>query len=300
MAEKLFEINGMPVYPSAEFKYGRRAEIKVDIAENKRIEMQAESDRMRAILERVEIRDCIYEELVMDAQADLYWRYTNAGVENIAFPNIYFVPVKYREDVKAKSGDWAGMYDAVPDICVIYLNGSDYLAVVASAIHHELHHSLGTRSVILKEFGTVTAISRGQVGHIVGGNLLEEGVMDYFAKCFVMDSNHPDLVQKIDDEGLPSMSTDDYTAASDVVAQLVARAGQKGGVVGVEEMERLLLAARVEPAAKSRLVRLINQLYGDNIVVRSLLSFNVTLNEANGLMEMMERVARKCDEAIML
>lgn len=299
MAERLFEINGMSAYPDAVFKYGRKKEIGMDIAENKRVALQEESDRVRALLERVEVRNRVYEELVMDAQADLYWRYSKAGVENIAFPSIYFVPEKFRVDVNPLSGDWAGVYDGGPDVCIIYLTGDDYLAVVASAIHHELHHSLGTRTIVLKEVGVVTEIVRGQLGHTVGGNLLEEGVMDYFAKQFVMESNHPDLV-RANDEGLPPMSCDGYAAACDVVGQLVARAAQKGGLDGAEEMEKLLLLARVDAGAKSRLVRLVTSLYGDYLIARCLFSSNAELNEANGLKEMMERVAQVVDGTFVL
>ncbi len=299
MIEAVANVRGIDIYLSSGIKkLSEQKQSFVAIHEQDRVDTIAENLIMR--LEEVEVHNERYEMFVTAAEADLKHRYVEAGIDEglIVFPRVFFVPEEYKLELGASSERTCATFKEIGNVCIIYVGDRADLKV-ASNIHHELHHAIGRKSFAIVgrevEGEMNIKVRTAQMGHKVAGNLFEEGVVDYYSTLFALESNDPAIVSARNIYSGGSLGgSEKYQKAVDVVVELVDKTNELFGEEWGAEMERLILAARIEPIAKSRLVRLINYLYcGDNRVAKYLFRSRLSVEDGENILAWMRQEGGK-------
>lgn len=296
MVEAVANARGVDIYLSSGIKkLSQRQQSYIAVHEQDRLDTIAENLILR--LGEIEVHSEGYERLVMASERDLKNRYVEAGIaaDRINFPRVYFVPDEYKMELGARSEMTCATFKEIGNVCIVYIS-DQYDLNMAATIHHELHHAVGRKSfaIVGKMRGGEMVIKtrRVQTGHKLVGNLFEEGVVDYFSIKFAMESDDPVIAAARENDYEPLGGSTKYQKAVEVVEKLIDRASDTLGEGGALEMKRLMLAARVDPVAKSQLVRLINYLYhDDNRVAKYLYMARLSVNDGDKMLGWMTHLA---------
>lgn len=241
------------------------------------------------------------------ALADLQNLYSNSAETAFAecdFPELIMIDASHSDDLKEiypeedrKTSDV--FYDHLNHCCVVTFDGFDLRT--AADIHHELHHALGQKVEVIG--GSTTAL--GVVGHstmsgpkangkpqwIARGEVIEEGMMEYYARKFVLESEDDVLkefraqavssVKALPTQEITTLNSDDrlladlflsttsesYNSARLLIWRILSGASKKGAGQ-LQSIRRSLLLARIDGKEKYRLIKSLNGLFGAGFAQR--------------------------------
>lgn len=209
-----------------------------------------------------------------------------AGVNLEKLPYVFVVPEDKWDEVceRLGQGEAKGVAGFVADEGnVVAVKENNDLLLTAETIYHEMIHAVGkVATVVLPDF-----YSKRQQGYRTTGKsetrgqALEEGVAEYFAREFVLNSTSDVLVRTRQEQAkklfakanpseelqrgavelkLNSKAPEDYHNSYQLVNSLVRFGGN--------EMWKLLLSSRIDGSKKTELIKKLNNTFSDKDTAR--------------------------------
>ena len=248
-----------------------------------------------------------YGQIVKSVKDDLIRIHRNAGIkiEHDDFPKVSLVQqdrlsvVSFKSDEDA-SDTLGGGYHVGFDRVRVFVRGEGDLLLDIRCIYHEFFHSLGGAKVVITKLSGAEGmvIGGGKVGYRTDvfnkneserGGILEDGVVDNWARNFSLYSDLPIVVEarkkyakkkwerfskklrqqleikksdidKLCYFGLIFDTEEKYNNANKLITYIVRKAGEKKG--GALKMSNLLIQAREKPGKRRLLIEKIDELFG--------------------------------------
>lgn len=247
---------------------------------------------------RFETGQAVCQLALADLQA-LYKDHAGTTFAESDLPELIMIDASHTDGLKEiypqenrKSSDV--FYDHLNNCCIVTFDGFDLRT--AANIHHELHHALGQKVEVIGGFSTALGVA----GHstmsgpkakdhphwVARGEVIEEGMMEYYARKFVLDSND-EIFKNLKEQAVSSVKalptpknialnpndrlladlflsttvSENYNSARLLIWRILSAASKKG-TDQLQSIRRSLLLARIDGKEKYQLIKSLNGLIG--------------------------------------